>query len=133
MFNVNAIKNAIVKDGKLYLEVDLSILKSDIDLPITKSGKNKIVVNSGFYRLPNDLAFQLVVYTPKEEDSYLTDINIDNDKKDDVKKDVVENPVNANNTNDILNMLLVNMNNLTNAISSINERLTALESKKKVK
>jgi hypothetical protein len=131
MFNVSAIKNASVKDGKLYLEVDLSILKAGVDLPVTKSGKNKVVVNSGFFRLPNDLAFQLIIYSPKEEDSYLTDNKKDNVKKDNIEENNVNPVINADNNNDILNMLLVNMNNLTQAITNINDRLSALENNKK--
>jgi hypothetical protein len=122
MFNLQAVKYSL-KEGKLYLEVDLSVLKNPANLPLTKSGKSYQVVNSGLITLPNGLMFNIGVYAPKDEDNYIKEVKEDNVKNEEVKKD---NIINTNNTNALLKLILENMN-------KYEQRLEALESNKSKK
>ena len=128
MFNLQAVKYQL-KEGKLILEIDLSALKNPNNLPLTKSGKSYQVVNSGLVTLPNGLMFNIGVYAPKNEDTYIkndSEVKKEEVKKEEVKKD---NIINTNDTNTLLRMILENMN-------KYEQRLEALEgnkSKKKAK
>ena len=127
MFNLQAVKSS-VKNGKLILEIDLSSAKNPENLPLTKSGKSYQIVNSGLVTLENGLMFSVGVFSPKTPA-----INTTNDtKKDNTKKDNNNNNnvINSNNSDEIINMLLINMNSIQTAISSINERINNIEKAK---
>lgn len=130
MFNVNAVKYSL-KEGKLILEIDLSVLKNPDNLPLSKSGKSYQVTNTGLVTLPNGLMFNVGVYAPKNEDNYIKETKKEIKKEiktDNAKKDNVD-IINTNDTNTLLRMILENM-------SRYEQRLEVLEnnkSKKKAK